>query len=284
MSDRKPADPLFDRPVFIVSMPRSGSTLLFETLLQARALYTIGGESHALIEGVPELNVAAHNFDSNRLLAKHATPAVTQNLRQRFLSQLRDRNGLRPSVAPVRMLEKTPKNSLRIPFLARVFPQARFVCLLRDPCEVLSSMLEAWRSSRFRTYPNLPGWPPAQPWSLLLTPGWRELAHKPLGDIVATQWDTAMRIMLDDLAALPASRQIALGYDAFTADWGAEITRLCRFLDLDWDRPLNGPLPLSRYTVSKPDPDKWRVNAADIEPQLERLRPTIERAAAIATR
>jgi hypothetical protein len=33
----------FDRPVFVVCPPRSGSTLLFETLAQAPDLYTVGG-------------------------------------------------------------------------------------------------------------------------------------------------------------------------------------------------------------------------------------------------
>ena len=81
--------------------------------------------------------------------------------------------------APVRMLEKTPKNALRVPFLARVFPEARFIYLHRDPRPVLASMMEAWQSGRFRTYPNLPGWT-GLPWSLLLVPGWRDLLGRPL--------------------------------------------------------------------------------------------------------
>ena len=52
--------------------------------------------------------------------------------------------GVRRPLSRVRMLEKTPKNSLRVPFLARVFPEARFIYLYRDPRQVLSSMIEAW--------------------------------------------------------------------------------------------------------------------------------------------
>ena len=47
----------FDRPVFIISPPRSGSTLLFETLAHAPGVFTIGRESPALIEGLPGLAV-----------------------------------------------------------------------------------------------------------------------------------------------------------------------------------------------------------------------------------
>ena len=45
-------DPEFDRPVFLISSPRSGSTFLFETLARAKDVYTIGDESHGLIEGI----------------------------------------------------------------------------------------------------------------------------------------------------------------------------------------------------------------------------------------
>jgi hypothetical protein len=48
----------FDRPVFIVSTPRSGSTLLFETLAQAPSLFTVGDESHGLIERIRALSPA----------------------------------------------------------------------------------------------------------------------------------------------------------------------------------------------------------------------------------
>ena len=66
------SDPVFDRPIFIVSPPRSGSTLLFETLSAAPGIATIGGESHNLMEQVPAINPAARGWDSNRLTAADA--------------------------------------------------------------------------------------------------------------------------------------------------------------------------------------------------------------------
>ena len=43
---------MIERPIIIVSPPRSGSTLLFETLSLSPDLWTVGGESHGVIEGV----------------------------------------------------------------------------------------------------------------------------------------------------------------------------------------------------------------------------------------
>jgi hypothetical protein len=287
-SPRRPApgrDPQFDRPVFIVNPPRSGSSLLFETLAQAPNLFTIGGESHLLIEGVQGLNIAAKGGASNRLDANDATPSITAELRARFANALRDRGGARPfDDGPVRMLEKTPKNALRVPFLAAVFPEARFVYLYRDPRQVLASMMEAWESGKFRTYPGLPGWEGELPWSLLLTPGWRDLARLPLNQRVAAQWSTATTILLDDLDALSSDRVTVARYEALVADPSAEIARLCGALGLEWDRALDRDLPLSSHTVSRPRDDKWRARQDEVEAALGAVAAVAERAERAAAR
>jgi hypothetical protein len=257
-------DTLFDRPIFIVSPPRSGSTLLFETLSGSPSLATIGGESHGLMESIPAVSPAAHGWESNRLTEADADPATTQALRERFRAALRGRDGAPPAGNPARMLEKTPKNALRIPFLAAAFPEARFIYLHRDPVPTLASMIEGWSSGGFRTYPNLPGWR-GLPWSFLLTPGWRALIGAPLNQIVASQWAATTDFLLNDLTALPRDRWLAARHETLIADPAAEIPRLCRALDLAWDRPLGAGLPLARHTLTAPSPDKWRVHAEAIE-------------------
>jgi hypothetical protein len=253
-------------------------------LAQAPGVYTIGGESHGLIEGVQGLGVLAQNFDSNCLGEEHARPEIIAELRERFSRQLRDRDGKPAPAGRVRMLEKTPKNALRIPFLAKVFPEARFIFLYRDPRQVLSSMMEAWESGRFVTYPNLPGWSGERPWSLLLTPGWRDLTHLPLERIVAAQWASATQILLDNLEALPADRWTTARYDALMEDPNAEITRLCAATGLEWDRNLGGELPIARHTVSKPDDNKWRGRADAIDAVTPSIAAVLERAARAAAR
>lgn len=277
-------DPVFDRPIFIVNPPRSGSSLLFETLAQAPGLYTIGGESHAVIEGVRGLGIAAQNLDSNCLGAEHARPEPVAELRARFASLLRDRDGAPPGARRVRMLEKTPKNALRIPFLAKAFPEARFIYLHRDPRQVLASMMEAWESGKFRTYPNLPGWRGERPWSLLLTPGWRDLAALPLNELVAEQWAATTKILLDSLDQIAPDRWAVARYDALLADPDAEISRVCAIMGLEWDRRLGGDLPIAKHTVSKPRDDKWRAREDEIMAVLPRIAELADRAARAAGR
>lgn len=276
MHDRPGIDPVFetadgagtplDRPVFIVSPPRSGSSLLFETLAQSPALVTIGGESHGLIEGVPGLHPSARAWASNRLTAHDAAPDVVLELRRRFADALRDRDG-GPAAPGQHLLEKTPKNALRIPFLAAAFPQARFVYLYRDPVDTLASMIEGWRSGRFATYPDLPGWD-GPPWSFLLTPAWHDLRGLSVPEIAARQWTAASEAILDDLAALPSSRWCVAGYGPLIEDPQAEITRLCEFLEVPWDRALTGPLPHSKTTLTAPAPGKWKQLEGELTPVL----------------
>jgi hypothetical protein len=246
----------FDRPIFIVSTPRSGSTLLFETIKQAPTIHTVGGESHWFIEDIPGLAPAARGWSSNRLTALDADPEKVEALSIAFYEALRDRDGRRPA-GMVRMVEKTPKNSLRVPFFAAAYPDASFVYLYRDVRQTLASMLEAWATGAFQTYPDLPGWS-GRPWSLLLIPGWERLKGANLTTIVAQQWVTTTDILLNDLADLPADRVRSLDYDQFLAAPQAAMEKMCASLDLEWDRLLGSQLPLSVTTVSAPRREKWR--------------------------
>lgn len=265
-----------DRPIFIVSTPRSGSTLLYETLENAPALYSTGQESHWFIETVPGLSPAEKGWQSNQLTGFDATPQRAEQLAQAFYNSLRDRDA-RPAEGRVRMLEKTPKNALRVPFLNVIWPDAKFVYLYRDVRQTLYSMMEAWHSGAFRTYPQLPGWE-GPPWSLLLVPGWQKLRGLELPQIVAHQWAITTEQLINDLEQLPSKRVHAVDYSELIAAPQMEIERLARVLDLDWDHQLSNTLPLSKTTVSKPRSDKWRR----IEPLIDAIWPIVDQADARA--
>jgi len=266
--------PIIERPIIILSAPRAGSTLLFETLAHADGVYTIGGESHQLIESIAALRPGRGVVASNRLTRKDATTAIVAELRRRFAGRLHDRDGQPPPAgASVRLLEKTPKNALRVPFLLEVFPDAQFIFLHREPRANLGSMMEAWRVKGWITYRQLPGWP--GPWSLLLPPGYERLRDRPLEEIVAFQWRTANETILDDLADAPRENWTTVRYEDLIHDPRATIEKLLEFAGLSIDQRLENhlskPLPLSRHTKTPPQPDKWKKDAAEIE----RVLPTL---------
>ena len=261
-----------ERPVFIIAAPRSGSTLLFETLAESHAICTLGGEAHGAIEGAqPELRPGAPGVDSNRLERAQATPDVVRRLHAEFAAQRRCADGvvgLDP--AKLRFLEKTPKNALRIPFLDAAFPDAQFIFLWREPRGNLASIIDAWQAGRWVTYRGLDE--REDPWSLLLPPGWRGMRAATLPEIAAFQWESANRIALDDLSRLHRSRWTTVTYEDLLANPRAVVKRLTDFIgvpiDAALERRLAAPLPPSRQTNTPADPQKWRRHADGIEPLL----------------
>jgi hypothetical protein len=92
---------------------------------------------------------------------------------------------------------------------------------------------------------------------------------------VAFQWRAANETILDDLGQLPRERWTDVRYEDLVRDPRGEIAKLLDFAGLPMDprleEYLSRPLPMSRHTQTKPDPDKWRQNEAEIE----RVLPTL---------
>ena len=284
--------PRMEQPLIIVSAPRAGSTLLFETLTAFPDLWTIREESHEIIEGIPALHPAARGYASNRLTTTDAAPPVISLLHDRFARQLQDRSGrhwidLPEAERPprVRLLEKTPKNALRIPFLRAAFPDARFIFLYRDPAANISSILEGWQSRRFIAYRSLPSWPHGA-WSFLLTPGWETLRERPLGEIAAEQWRVTNETILADLERLPRSDWRLVRYDDLVATPKQIIREVAAFADLRWDqeveRVVSQALPVSRMTLTAPAPDKWRKHAAALATVLPGVENVVKQVGVIS--
>jgi hypothetical protein len=283
------AVPAFEKPIFIVSAPRAGSSLLFETLAQFPDLWTVGDESHEIIEGIPALHPAARNFRSNRLDELDATPEIAATLQRRFAQQLQNREGVNYLNLPqsqrptkIRFLEKTPKNALRVPFLKAIFPDALFIYLYRDPKENISSLLEGWRSPGFISYQPLPGWPYRQ-WKFLLVPGWSGLQEATLVEIAACQWKTANHYLIEDLKAIPDPSWCFVNYRHLIEQPQKTINHIAQFAQLHRDQMIEQilaqPLPIAQRTISAPSGEKWRKNArelATVLPHLETLTTFLE--------
>jgi hypothetical protein len=266
------------RPVFIVSAPRSGSTLLFESMAVSPQVCTLGGEAHWLVEQFPELRPGAPGVDSNRLGGERVNADVAAQIGRSLWERMVDCERAAVSIDDLvtrnlRWFEKTPKNSLRIPFLNRLFPDALFVYLWRDPRGNVSSIMDAWRAGGWVTYPALDGWD--GPWSMILPPGWQALRGQPLEEIAAYQWERTNNIILDDLQVRPRERWAVVEYDEFVRDPASVLRGVCDFAGLEFDAALaaraSAPLPESRSTLTPPEQEKWLHNEAAVNRVLPRL-------------
>jgi uncharacterized protein (TIGR03032 family) len=232
---------MIERPVFIVAPPHSGAGILLQGLRRAPGVFTTDGPG--VLEPVFELKPENRDWDSDRLTAADVEPRSIEEIRQNLKATLVDREGRRPGIDPsgIRWVDAAPRNSLRVPFLHAIAPDAGFVFLHREPRETLPAMLEAWRSGRWVTYPGLPDWP-GPPWSLPLVPGWRELAGMELPEIVTAQWLRTAETVLDDLEALPPGSWCVADFSALRNDPVREVERICEFVGLDFDEGVSRPL------------------------------------------
>jgi Sulfotransferase family len=122
---------LDDRMVFVFGCPRSGTTFLAGAIGSAPGFVDLG-EVHPLKSAVPELATL---------------PVDVAAARVRRMLALTRRLGL---VGSRRGVEQTPETAFILPVVARAFPRAQLIHLVRDGREVVCSLLERGWLSRGR--------------------------------------------------------------------------------------------------------------------------------------
>jgi hypothetical protein len=270
----------FDRPVIILAAPRSGSTLLYETLANNKSLWSINGESHRHIEDIDQLNALNRHKISNVLSQEDADDRTCTQIKNSLQSDLITADKLYMSdmnesdkPSSVRFLEKTPKNSLRIPFLNKLFPDAIYVYLQRNPESNISSIMEGWKSGRYVTYKNLPNWGGEHAWSYLLPDNWEAVKGKTLSEIAYFQYESANKSIMKDLQSFPKDKVYVLDYDDFINNTKHHLKLICQKAELPFGERMqqvsNKPLPLSRFTLDAPKKEKWRKNEKEMEGILD---------------
>lgn len=263
---------LFSNSIVIFSAPRSGSTLLFETLQTSNDIWTIGGESHFIFNSFSELHPATTGFKHGAALsAQHANNNLCHRMRAMFLSLLIDNKGGRyldisESARPKKIyfLEKTPRNALNIPFMRKLFPHMKAIFLYRNARENIASIMEAWevgmKSGRFVTFRNLPNWDKSC-WCLLLPRSWQKMRGKSIAEIAAFQWHAANRTILDDLTNSDLS-WMPIDYQSLVDDPVKSMEKLAIFSGIAYAGALKqraeSKLPLSNTIVTAPKRDKWK--------------------------
>ena len=140
--------------VFIISLPRSGSTLLQKLLLAHNSVAT-SSENWLLLTlcySLYEKDVFTpynHQLASTGMADFLKTTGLDsydefiRSFANAAFSKLCDSDDQV-------VVDKTPRNYLIVPHLARIFPDAKFIILKRNPIQVFASILSSWRQGRFR--------------------------------------------------------------------------------------------------------------------------------------
>ncbi len=263
-----------ERPIFIIGAPRSGTSMLYAILRTSSKLAHWPGEAHEVWEA--DHHPALRGWDSNALSAEDADPDTRARIRRDFFLV---------TGTGKRLIDKTPRNALRIGFIDAVFPDARYIFLQRDGRDNVNSLINAWRTPRYRTYalPEPHSIPGADPkwWKFTLYPGWREDARGPLEVVCAKQWKSSYDHSLGAFERVPASRYRTIKYEQLVGSPEEEVARLMEFLELDLEPAVKEKATAARTkpvnVVTPPERGKWRrENRAEIERILPLITPTME--------
>ncbi len=236
------------RPVLILGAARSGTKLL-------RRLLGTAPDAAVVPYGVPAVwkrGCEEHPHDA--LPRSACTDASARRIRE-ALQQLAQG----PPDASF-LIEKTSANTLRVPFVDAVYPNARFVHLVRDGVDVVESARRRWQARPGLAYlvrkalylrgtglrqglrfvwDRLRGLGTASPslWGPHYPGMASDAAARPLLDVCAKQWRACVESTLDALDALPDARVLSLRYESLVRD-PHSVDRLARFLGLSDAGPM----------------------------------------------
>ncbi len=254
----------------MIAPPRSGGTALFRSLARAPGVFSA---SMPILDGIFELMPENREWDSNRLTAADIQPRAIEDLRGALKGNLVDRSGNRPGIdaSGLRWVDGQPRSALRVPFLAGVAPDSQFIYIHRDPAETIPAMLRVWEGGRRVSYAELPGWV-GPPWSLPLVPGWRDLAGRPLPEIVTEQWLRLTGTLLDDLEALPPERWCVTDLGTLLNDPQRELERICEFVAIEASEDVTRPLRSLRDQLAV----SGGMDAEEASEELRELLPLTE--------
>jgi len=197
---------LIPRPVFLIGCARSGTSILGEALASHPDVAYLFEASYIWNSVVP-------GKSDHRLTAVDATADVASQVYSALAEE-------KKKVAGTLLLEKNPKHVLRIPFLTALFPQARFLHVIRDGRDVAASLMFRNRGER---------------WGHLEIPGWQKLlADYPEKNHIrcAHQWVTAVSIARADAQEMRHENYLELRYEELVEAPGAVLQKGLEFLGL----------------------------------------------------
>lgn len=252
----EPAENEAGRHVFLLGYPRSGTTLVENVLASAPCVVALEERDTLMAtDGVLVAN------DGTMPDLDKLDPGLIQRLRAAYWARVR---GYAGDVAGRTFVDMNPLNGVKLPIIARLFPQARIVIMRRDPRDVVLSCF------RVNFTPSPAAW------------SFSDLTE------TARHYDALMTLIEASRVRLPLAYH-EVRYDRVVGDFETSIRALADFVGLEWtedfrsfDRTARqrGVQTASATQVRRGLYDgrgQWRRYADQLAPALPILAPWVER-------
>ncbi|MGO9933194.1 MAG: sulfotransferase [Steroidobacteraceae bacterium] len=243
--------------VFVLGFPRSGTTLL-EVVLDGHPQVASVEEHELLADAVLKFMREPLNFAA---LAR-ADESELRTLRAAYWERVR-MAGI--DAAGKLFVDKYPLNTLKLPLIARLFPQAKVLFAIRDPRDVVLSCFRR----RFKMNPAM--------YELLTLPG------------AAAFYDAVMGFAAR-LRPLLGRQWREVRYETLVTDLAQETRAICDFLGLEWAAEMGdfaarvqarehatpSTAQLARG-LDRSGIDQWTHYGAQLQPISAVLEPWVQR-------
>lgn len=278
-----------EKPVFIIGSYRGGTSLLFRLLSESKDLWSMYRESNHIwqsyhrdieeksdtvyFEELENGNLLNKNngeeindFESKRIMLDLGYHYSTYNnyilgylgrvkfIRESFpfiLGAINYLNYLYKmfTVSSYRVVDKTPPNIFRIDYLAKLYPDAKFIYLTRDANENIASLISAWRHKNKFKYPyrkylggelDLKDCD-SKVWKFFIPENFNEEDYKgkSIASVCAEQWLTAHQKAKESFSKMDKSRFIQVKFEDLLSRPKSVIQEICSFVDIKFSDGLD---------------------------------------------
>jgi hypothetical protein len=234
-------------PLIIIGAGRSGTNILRDSICSLRGYETWPCD---------EINYIWRHGNirkkHDRFTEEDYSPTIAEFIQNEF-------NKLYQKTNADSVVEKTCANSLRIPFIHKIFPDAKYVFIQRNGYDVAASARKRWTASldikyilekaRFVPIQDMPYyasrylinrvkklvssenrlayWGPVYPGML------QDLSKNSLIEICAMQWAACVKTAYKDLLELPQEQVYYLKYENFVRQAESSMQGIMEFLDTE---------------------------------------------------
>ena len=238
------------RPIFILGMPRSGTSLVEQIISSHKEVYG-AGEINSLAEPILE-KILSNVEDKNIFSDKHLL-----SMRKKYL----DSFARFPTSADV-ITDKTPANFQYIGFILSVFPDAKIIHLKRDPRAICWSIYKSnWNENGYRFSYNMDDL----------------VSYYGLYSKLMNFWHKKFPEKIYDIC-----------YEDLSSNQKEETKKLLKYCELDWDdnclnfhknkRPVKTASSFQvRQKMYQGSSEAWKNYEAHIQPLIDGLKPYLKK-------